>query len=38
MIVPYESWGTRRKRIPQSRIQRPMLTSLPSRFSKDPWD
>ena len=37
MVVPYESWGTRRKRIPHRRMQRPMLTSLPRRCSKDPW-
>lgn len=38
MTVPYASCGMRRKRIPQSRMHRPMLTSLLSRLSKDPVD
>ena len=37
MPNPYESWGTRRKRIPISRMQIPMLTSLLSRCSKESW-
>ena len=38
MTIPPVSRGKRRKRIPQSSMLRPMLESLASRCSKDPWD
>ena len=34
ITIPYMSWGMRRKRIPQSRIQSPMLSSPLNRSSK----
>ena len=38
ITIPYMSWGMRRKRIPQRRIQRPMLSSPLNRSSKRSLD
>ena len=38
ITIPYMSWGMRRKRIPQSRMQRPMITSPLDRSSKGSRD
>ena len=38
ITIPYMSWGMRRKRIPQSRMQSPMLSSPLNRSSKRSLD